>query len=175
MTKLQRIMFTHRLHFIDTKSIHMRKRILCLFAVTILGCNFKKSKITEQREKWEFNKWKEQFKDSAFCKCLLAGYGKKEVVDFIHEKDKSYYDLISIAIFETAIDSVLKKEVSIMKSDSILSLKNVVEGGAGKKVFSHYLAFYKSNKLNAIVEAESVKWDTITNIDSIVHKKIPAL
>jgi hypothetical protein len=139
----------------------------------LVGCSAEKQ-LKEQRETWHYNNWKDRFKDRVFCKCLLVGYGKKEITNPIQQIDKSYYDAIGIAVFDKTIDSLLQIEAAKMTRDSLESLNTVAEAAAGKRVFSHCLQFYKSRELDSITKAESKKWRKITNIDSLVMKAVPA-
>lgn len=152
----------------------MKKLFLYISFVIFFGCNTKNSIIQQQRTNWDYKNWKQNFKDRTLCICLLKGYEDNEVVKSIYKIDKSFYNPIALSIFDEKIDTILQKEILIMKSDSLNSLDKLSESKAGKTVFEHCIKFYKSKTLDSIVNIESKKWKKIKNIDSIIAKKMPA-
>ncbi len=138
------------------------KLIITLFFVSfIIGCNTQNKVLADKRKAWDYRNWKENFKERAFCLCLLEGYNNSDVKNLILENDKTYYDAIAITFFDPVLKPVIQQEVEQIKKDSILSVGSVAEPAVGKKVFYHCSKFYKSKRLDSIVKQEIVKWKRV--------------
>jgi hypothetical protein len=151
----------------------MEKLVLSLVILLLTACNSGDKVLAEQRKMWGFDTWDQRFKDRAFCLCLLEGYDNSEVKNFLLEHDKSTTDPIATTFFDPSLRSLISKEVETMKRDSLASIPIVSESAAGKRVFGHCLAFYKSTRLDSLVALEAPKWKTIKNITDSVIKRIP--
>ena len=139
----------------------------------LTGCNAATKAVKDERKQWGFNNWKNDFKDRAFCLCLLEGYDNNEVTNFLLEKDKSFYNGVGQAIFDPVLKPIIQEEVEKIKRDSIESINHEAEGAAGKRVINHCLQFYKSKRLNSIAKSQVPKWRSIKNIEAIVTKEVP--
>ncbi|MFC6876499.1 hypothetical protein ACFQZF_07365 [Flavobacterium myungsuense] len=144
-----------------------------LLSILLISCSQHKQLIREERKLWGFNNWKNDFKDRAFCQCLLEGYNDRNVKKFILKNDKSYYDGIGIAIFDPTLIPIIQKEVTQIKKDSLESVEKVPEHIVGKRIFNHCLNFYKSKKLDSITKSEIHKWKKIKKIQDEVWKEVP--
>lgn len=151
----------------------MKYFISVVVSILLLSCSTHNKDLIEQRKNWDYKNWKQNFKDRAFCKCIVSGFDSNIKEKIIYE-DKSFYNAIAITFFDSIIDINIKNEILKMKSDSINSLTKVSEAGAGKMVFNHCLKYYKSAKLDSIVKFESKKWKKIKQIDSLVFIKVPS-
>lgn len=152
----------------------MRKlKILVLFLI-ISACNQPNSELMEQRRKsWGFDNWESDFKERALCLCLLEGYENEEIKNYILKHDKSYFNGIGIAIFDPTLKPIIQKEVVKINQDSIDSVERFPEHSVGKRIFSHCMEFYKSERLRSIVIKEIPKWNEINDIQAEVWKHIP--
>jgi molybdopterin-guanine dinucleotide biosynthesis protein len=151
----------------------MRKlKILVLFLV-ISACNQPNSELLEQRKSWGFDNWESDFKERALCLCLLEGYENEEIKNYILKHDKSYFNGIGIAIFDPTLKPIIQKEVAKINQDSIDSVERFPEYSVGKRIFSHCMEFYKSERLDSIVKKEIPKWNEIKDIQAEVWKHIP--
>ena len=151
----------------------MRISLLLFFVVAIISCSTQNKSLREERRSWGFKNWKKEFKERAFCVCLLKGYENNDVQKFIVQNDKTYYSGIGIAIFDPALKPIIQQEVEQMKKDSVASIEKVGEAAVGKRIFSHCLNFYKSKRLDSIARKEVPKWKKLRNIDEEVFKYIP--
>ncbi|QXP78832.1 MULTISPECIES: hypothetical protein [Winogradskyella] len=151
----------------------MRIYKILIFILLISGCNQPNSELMEQRKSWGFDNWESEFKERALCLCLLEGYENEEIKNYILKNDKSYYNGIGIAIFDPTLKQIIRKEVAKIKQDSIQSVERVPEHLVGKRIFSHCMEFYKSERLDSIVKKEIPKWNEIKNIQAEVWKHIP--
>jgi len=151
----------------------MRIYKILIFLLLISACNQPNSELMEQRKSWGFDNWESEFKERALCLCLLEGYENEEIKSYILNNDKSYYSGIGIAIFDPTLKQIIRKEVAKIKQDSIQSVERVPEYLAGKRIFSHCMEFYRSERLDSIVKKEIPKWNEIKNIQAEVWKHIP--
>jgi hypothetical protein len=148
-------------------------RILVL--LFFLGCHNYNSNIERSdRQKWGYDHWQQNFKDQVLCDCILAGSGDKKFESQIKLTDKSFSSPINFILFDSLSKVTIQPVIFKMKADSIASVKTVSEAMAGKKIFNTCLQFYKSRKLDSIARAASIKWSQISNIDSLVMRKIPS-
>lgn len=152
--------------------------ICCLVALLLVtnGC-FVRSELKEERKEWKYSSWEQQFKDRTLCLCILQGLNNRHLADSIAKIDKSFYDPLSIAIFDPAINALLRKELIRIQLDSANSvgqypvdIRNLVEG---KRVMSHCIDLYRSRRLDSIVKVEKRGWSRINNILDKIHEKIP--
>lgn len=151
----------------------MRLYKTLIFILLISACNQPNSELTEQRKSWGFDNWEYEFKDRALCLCLLEGYENEEIKNYILKNDKSYYNGIGIAIFDPTLKPIIQKEIAKINQDSIESVGKVPEHLVGKRIFSHCMEFYKSKRLDSIVQKEIPKWNEIKNIQAEIWKHIP--
>jgi hypothetical protein len=150
-------------------------QLIATIAVVLLAaCTPGNTVLKAQRKSWGFDTWEQQFKDRAFCLCMLEGYNNSAVKNFLLQHDKSMADPLAITFFDAALHGFISKEVETMKRDSAASILEVSEGAAGKRVFGHCLAFYKSERLDSLVRREAPKWRNIKNIEDSIMKRIPA-
>ena len=158
----------------------MRYLILIFFTTSILfttiSCTVSKE-LREERKKWEFSNWKQDFKDRTLCLCLLQGLNNKSLQDSLTKYDKSFYHPVAIAIFDSTINALLKKEIKQMQIDSSNSIgrypADISELLEGKKVMSHCIELYKSPRLDSLVKIEKNSWKQIDNIMDKIHDKLP--
>ena len=151
----------------------MRSLFILLFCFLIASCSSLHKAIKEERRSWRFKNWKTEFKERAFCVCLLEGYENKDVQKYIIQNDKSYYSGIGIAIFDPALIPIIQKEIEQIKKDSVSSIERVGEAAVGKRIFAHCLNFYKSKRLDSITKKEIPKWKKIKNIGEEVYQYVP--
>lgn len=152
---------------------NMRFISTLILSILLFGCSQQNKIIRKERKSWGFNNWKNEFKERAFCLCLLEGYDDENTKKFILQNDKSYYNGVGIAIFDPILKPIIQKEVNLMKKDSLESIGKVPEHITGKRIFNHCLNFYKSKKLDSITKMEIPKWKMIKNIQEEVWKEIP--
>jgi|JI6StandDraft_1071083.scaffolds.fasta_scaffold228749_2 hypothetical protein len=88
----------------------MRKIFLFILFVITFGCNTENSALKQHRRNWNYKNWNQNFKDRALCKCLLDGYGKKDIIKSIIEIDKSYYNAVSISFFTIKLMMFCKRK-----------------------------------------------------------------
>ena len=166
------LLFIHASALVNLKTIMGIRKILVLL-LFISACNQSNIELTEQRKSWGFDNWESDFKERALCLCLLKGYENEEIKSYILKHDKSYFSGIGIAIFDPTLKPIIQKEVAKIKQDSIESVQNVPEKLVGKRIFSHCIEFYKSERLDSIVKKEIPKWNEIKDIQAEVWKHIP--
>lgn len=143
---------------------------LFLIAFIIYSCN---SLNINEKIKYTKN-FKEEFKKTAFCHCMLYGYNNKKATSYIAEMDKSFYSPVIGSIFSEDLKKIAINEYNLIKKDSLASIETTSEINAGKKVINHCLNFYKSKKLDSITNIQYKKWKSIKNIDSLMEIKNPA-
>lgn len=151
----------------------MRKLKILVLLLIISACNQPNSELMEQRKSWGFDNWESDFKERALCLCLLEGYENEEIKNYILKHDKSYFNGIGIAIFDPTLKPIIQTEVAKIKQDSIESVERVPEHFVGKRIFSHCMEFYKSERLDSIVKKEIPKWNEIKDIQAEVVKRLP--
>lgn len=158
----------------------MHNLIKALFAICLLftmaRCGVNKE-IVEERKSWKFTTWGQEFKNRAFCLCVLQGQNNKAVQDSMLKYDKSFYNPLAVAIFDSAINEMLKKEIKQMQIDSAHSIgthpADIQEVLEGKRVMNHCIEFYKSKRLDAVMKSEKKSWKQINSIMDKIHEKIP--
>jgi hypothetical protein len=140
------------------------------------GCGVS-NELREERKIWRFSNWEEEFKDRTLCLCVFQGLNSKTIQDSIIKHDKSFYNPLAIAVFDSSINELLKKEIEKIQSDSAKSIghypadiSNLLEG---KRVFSHCIALYRSVSLDSLAKSERKRWKQIPNIQDKIHEKIP--
>lgn len=156
-----------------------------LFAITILttftlllltNCGVNKE-LREERKDWKFSNWEQEFKDRTLCLCVLQGINNKSIQDSIVKYDKSFYNPLAIALFDSTINKLLKSEIKQIQIDSANSIgryptdiRSLLEG---KRVMNHCTELYRSKRLDSIVNLEKRRWKRITNIMDKIHDKLP--
>ncbi|MBB4804877.1 putative iron-regulated protein [Chryseobacterium defluvii] len=148
------------------------KFLLCVFILS--SCSISKE-LRDERKSWNFNRWEKEYKDRAFCLCVLKGYENKEIEKILWEKDRSFYNPLGRAIFDKSLKPVIDNEIEKIRLDSINStypedLKGIYQK---KQVFNHCLKFYNSKELDKLAKKERENWKKIPNILDEVHKEIP--
>lgn len=127
-----------------------------------------------QRKESDYKHWNNHYKERAFCKCLPVGYNIPSISNAILNIDRSYYDPLAIAVFDSSLNILLRRELSIIQKDSAESKYRVAEAAQGKKIFNHCFEFYKSIRLDSAMRSEKKKWKRIKNIDNLISQKIPS-
>ena len=151
--------------------------LILLFSIlTLTNCSVSKE-LREERKDWQFSRWQQEYKDRALCLCVLQGINNKSIQDSIVMYDKSFYNPLGIAIFDSSINELLKKEVKQIQADSARSIgrvpadiRHLLEG---KKVMRHCTEFYRSKRLDSAANVEKKNWKHITSIMGKIHDKIP--
>lgn len=150
------------------------KNIFLLLVILIVSCNINNQIKDENSDKWRRNNWEEDFKSKVFCDCVLAGLNDKKLADEILIQDRSFASPINYVLFDSLSKEVIKPVIQQLRQDSAKSVLSVSENAAGKKIFKTCLNFYQSKKLDSIVKIQQIKWSKITNIDSLISKKVPS-
>lgn len=157
----------------------MRFIVLTLFTTFILlitGCGVSQE-LREERKAWTFSNWEQEFKDRTLCLCVLQGMNNRSIQDSIMKYDKSFYNPLAIAVFDSAITKLLKKEIEQIQTDSTLSIgrypADISSLLEGKRVMNHCSELYRSKRLDSVVNVEKKSWKQITNIMDKIHNKIP--
>ncbi len=142
-------------------------------AITIfsLSCH---SSMKSERRMWYYKNWQQSYKDRALCKCLLSGYKDTAIVNKIARVDRSLYDPLAMAIFDSSIDQLVAVKMIAIQKDSAESYQTVAEAAAGKNVFNQCMEFYKGKTLKNASKVEKKKWKKIKNISSAVSAKVPS-
>lgn len=153
------------------------KYFLCLALITVLSCQTNKA-IRTERKLWNYKNWEQQFKDRAFCLCVLQSFSKP-VQDSLFKQDKSFYDPMAMGVFDDAINQLLVEEKQKIASDSLQSLSNIVPGDIahlinGKRVIPHCITLYKSKRLRRLAKQQKKYWRNITNVTEEIWKKVPS-
>ena len=150
-------------------------RFYILFAVLLLLSCFLKAQnsLNEQRDKWEFSQWPQMFKDRALCLCVLEGYQDSAIKRRILSLDKSYYNPVGYAIFDSILIPFIQNEVESLNRKAKISYGRVSEAKAGKIIFTHCLMLYKSQRLTQLVNKTSPGWYKIQDIDEVINRKVP--
>ncbi|WP_072973397.1 hypothetical protein [Flavobacterium saccharophilum] len=133
--------------------------------------------LREERKVWNYKNWDKEFKERAFCLCQLKSYENKGLENALWENDKSYYNPLGMAIFDEVLEPKIKKEMEIIRLDSINSigkypddLKPILQKRA---VINHCLEFYNSKRLDSLAKTQQKYWNKIPNIMDKIHLKIP--
>ena len=158
----------------------MRYIILTFFAtfllLTTIGCAINRE-LREERKNWKFSSWGQEFKDRTLCLCVLKGLNPKSIQDSIIKYDKSFYNPLAIAVFDSTINELLKTEIKQMQADSTNSIgrypADISSLLEGKRVMNHCIGLYRSKRLDSIVKVEKKSWKQIPNIMDKIHEKIP--
>ncbi|MEC3875350.1 hypothetical protein [Chryseobacterium salviniae] len=150
------------------------KYILALFILS--SCSVSKE-LKEERKSWNFNNWENEYKNRAFCLCVLKGFEDKKIENIFWEKDHSFYNPLGIAIFDKSLNPIIDNEVKKIRYDSINSVNQYPEDLKGiyqkRQVFNHCIKFYNSKELDSLSKKERVNWNKIPNILDEIHKEIP--
>lgn len=158
----------------------MRFIVLTIFTtITFLiltGCGVSKE-LREERRRLKFSNWEQDFKDRTLCLCVLQGLNNKGIQDSIVKYDKSFYNPLAIAVFDSTINELLRKEIKQIQADSTNSIgryptdiRSLLEG---KRVMNHCTELYRSKRLDSVVKAEKKSWKQIPNIMDKIHDKLP--
>jgi hypothetical protein len=91
--------------------------------------------------------------------------------------DKSYYNPLAIAVFDSSIRGLLKKELHQIQEDSANSIGQYPQDIAGllegKRVMTHCLELYHSKRLKELVKQQKKAWKRIPSIIDKIHDTIP--
>ena len=149
---------------------------LTFTSLTLSRCGISKE-LRKERKDWRFSYWEQDFKDRTLCLCILQGLNNKSIQDSIIEYDKSFYNPLAIAVFDSSINALLKSEIKQIQVDSINSvghyptdISSLLEG---KSVMNHCIELYRSKRLDSLVKIEKKSWKQITNIMDKIHEKLP--
>ena len=144
--------------------------------LTLPGCGVSKE-LREERRGWNYSNWEQEFKDRALCLCVLQGLNNKSIQDSLVKYDKSFYNPLAIAVFDSTINELLKTEVRQIQLDSANSIgrypadiRSLLEG---KRVMNHCTELYRSKRLDSLASMEKKSWKRITSIVDKIHEKIP--
>ncbi|QIG88629.1 hypothetical protein G6R40_02645 [Chryseobacterium sp. POL2] len=150
--------------------------IFTILLQTFTSCSINKE-LKDEREAWNFNNWDKEFKSRAFCLCQLKGYENKNIEKKLWDNDRSYYNALAIAIFDDSLEFQVKKEINLIRLDSINSegtypedLKPLYQK---RNVLNHCLEFYGSKRLDSLTRMQQKYWESIPNIMNKIHEKIP--
>lgn len=150
------------------------KYLLVFFILS--SCSVSKE-LKEERKSWNFNNWENEYKNRAFCLCVLKGYEDKKIESLFSEKDRSFYNPLGIAIFDKSLNPIIEDEVKKIRYDSVNSINQYPEDLKGiyqkRQVFNHCIKFYNSKELDGLSKKERVSWNKIPNILDEIHKEIP--
>lgn len=145
-------------------------------ALIISGCGIS-IELRQERNNWKFSNWEQDFKDRTLCMCVLQGLNNKNFQDSIIKYDKSFYNPLAIAIFDSSINELLKKEVKQIQIDSVKSIgrfpTDISSLLEGKSVFNHCTELYRSKRLDSLAKAEKKNWKQIPSIIDKIQGKIP--
>ena len=158
----------------------MRLLPIQLLIITGLVCCYSCSvnkDLREERKTWQFDQWALTYKNRTLCLCILEGLNNQAVKDSILKHDKSYYDPLAIAIFDSSIRALLKKEIKQIQEDSANSIgrypQDIASLVEGKRVMSHCLELYHSKRLKELVKQQKKEWKRIPSIIDKIHDTIP--
>lgn len=144
--------------------------------VCCYSCSVNKA-LREERKMSDYNQWELAYKNRTLCLCVLEGLNNQAIKDSILKYDKSYYEPLAIAIFDSSIRALLKKEVKKIQEDSIKSIGyyplDLVRLQEGKRVMSHCLELYQSKRLAELVNQQKKDWKRIPSIIDKIHDTIP--
>jgi hypothetical protein len=151
--------------------------IICLFTFSLNSCSVSKE-LKLERKTWNYKNWDKSFKERAFCLCVLKGYENKTIENILFKNDRSFYETLSVAVFDKTLEPIIKIEVEKIKQDSINSLGSYPDDlkvlYQKRRVFKHCLDFYNGKELSQIAKKEKKKWKKIPNIMDEIHKSIPS-
>ena len=140
------------------------------------SCSVNKA-LREERKMWDYDQWELAYKNRTLCLCVLEGLNNQAIKDSILKYDKSYYEPLAIAIFDSSIRALLKKEVKKIQDDSIKSIGyyplDLVRLQEGKRVMTHCLELYHSERLKELVKQQKREWKRIPSIIDKIHDTIP--
>jgi hypothetical protein len=150
--------------------------LMVLITFMSISCSTNKE-LREERKEWDFKNWNKKFKERAFCLCQLKGYQNKNLENHLWKNDKSYYNVLGIAIFDETLNPLINKEIEKIRLDSIVSighypddLKPLLQK---RNVINHCLEFYSSKRLDSLTKMQKKDWKKIPNILERIHHKIP--
>jgi hypothetical protein len=140
------------------------------------SCSVNKA-LREERKMWDYDQWELAYKNRTLCLCVLEGLNNQAVKDSILKHDKSYYDPLAIAIFDSSIRALLKKEIKQIQEDSANSIgrypQDIASLVEGKRVMPHCLELYQSKRLAELVKQQKKDWKRIHSIIDKIHDTIP--
>lgn len=133
--------------------------------------------LREERKSWNFQNWKQEYKNRALCLCILRGYEDKKTETELIKSDRSFYNPLGIAIFDKSLEPIVKNEIEKIKQDSINSIggypSDLKPLYNKRAVLNHCISFYNSKRLDDLSKKEQRKWRKIKNILGEIHKEIP--
>jgi hypothetical protein len=152
-------------------------KIYFVFVSVILSsCSISKE-LREERKQWDFDNWESEYKDRAFCLCVIKGYENPEIERVLKENDHSFYNPLGIAIFDKSLKPIIDVEVKKIRLDSINSINSYPEDlkvlYQKRRVFDLCLQFYKSRELDSLTKKEKKNWKKIPSIINEIWKEIP--
>lgn len=154
----------------------MKKFLSILNVILFISCSGS-ADLRNERKSWNFQTWENEFKERAFCLCVLKGYEDKSIEKLLFEKDISFYSPLSMAIFDKSLEQTIQNEIQKIKLDSINrgnsypeDLKSLYQK---RNVLKHCLEFYNSDDLKELTKNEKKKWKIIRNISDEIHKSVP--
>jgi hypothetical protein len=149
---------------------------LIFFSLMLSSCGVSKE-LRKERKDWQFSNWEQEFKDRTLCLCILQGLNNKSIEDSIIKYDKSFYNPLAIAVFDSTINALLKSEIKKIQEDSTNSVgrypTDISSLMEGKNVMNHCTRLYRSKRLDSLIKIEKKSWKQIPNILDKVHEKIP--
>ena len=152
-------------------------RINFVLVLVILSSCSVSRELREERKQWNFNNWENEYKDRAFCLCIIRGYENKKIEHIIKENDKSFYNPLGIAIFDKSLEPIIHDEIKKIRLDSINSIGSYPEDlktiYQKRRVFDLCLKFYKGKELDSLVKEEKKEWKKIPSIINEIWKEIP--
>lgn len=133
--------------------------------------------LRKERKMWDYDHWELAYKNRTLCLCILEGQNNQAIKDSMLKYDKSYYNPLAIAIFDSSIRALLKKEMKQIQEDSANSVSQHPQDIAGllegKRVMSHCLKLYQSKRLAELVKQQKKGWKRIPSIIDKIHDTIP--
>ena len=149
---------------------------LTFISLVLSRCGVSKE-LRKERKDWQYSNWEQEFKARTLCQCILQGLNNKSIQDSIIKYDKSFYNPLAIAVFDSTINALLKSEIKKIKVDSTNSVgrypADISDLLEGKTVMNHCIELYGSKRLDSIVEVKKKSWKKIPNILDKIQEKIP--
>lgn len=140
------------------------------------SCSVNKA-LREERKMWDYDHWELAYTNRTLCLCILEGLNNQALKDSILRNDKSYYNPLAIAVFDSSIRVLLNKELQQIHEDSANSIGRYPQDIAGllegKRVMSHCLELYHSKRLKELVKQQKKAWKRIPSIIDKIQDTIP--
>src|SRR5690606_30246325 len=154
----------------------LSKVYFVLVLIILSSCSISKE-LREERKQWDFNNWASEYKDRAFCLCVIKGYENIEIEKVLKENDHSFYSPLGMAIFDKSLKPIIAEEVKKIRLDSINSINSYPEDLKAlyqkRQVFNFCLQFYKSRELDSLAKKEKKNWKKIPSIINEIWKESP--